>query len=144
MLILMLVVSFMRSVSMHRKFIDFTDSSYAGGNIEMLKETISYDRCAQIVTNAFLNGLVKSGLPIDQAFNVFTSKAFRHKLDWDLEDNLEKVACKAGEHVGGEYKKMYKKDRKYLSWMNDGLNVLIQQELERRLQEHEEDKKRKV
>ena len=39
---------------------------------------------------------------------------------------------------------MYKKDRKYLSWMNDELNVLIQQELERRLQEHEEDKKRKV
>jgi len=129
---------------MHRKFIDFTGSSYAGGNIEMLKETISYDRCAQIVTNAFLNGLVKSGLPIDQAFNVFTSKAFRHKLDWDLEDKLEKVACKAGELVGGEYKKMYKKDRKYLSWMNDELNILIQQELERRLQEHEEDKKRKV
>ena len=80
---------------MHRKFIDFTGSSCAGGNIEMLKETISYDRCAQIVTNAFLNGLVKSGLPIDQAFNVFTSKAFRHVLDWRLEDNLERVACKA-------------------------------------------------
>jgi len=129
---------------MHRKFIDFTGSSYAGGNIEMLKETISYDRCAQIVTNAFLNGLVKSGLPIDQAFNVFTSKAFRHKLDWDLEDKLEKVACRAGEQVGEEYKKMYKKDRKYLSWMNDELNILVQQELERRLQEYEEEKVRKV
>lgn len=140
----MRVVSFTRSVSMHRKFIDFTGSSYAGGNIEMLKETISYDRCAQIVTNAFLNGLVKSGLPIDQAFNVFTSKAFRHKLDWDLEDNLEKVACKAGQLVGKEYQKMYKKDRKYYSWMNDELNTLIQQELERRLEEHEEDKAKKV
>ena len=129
---------------MHRKFIDFTGSSYAGGNIEMLKETISYDRCAQIVTNAFLNGLVKSGLPIDQAFNVFTSKAFRHKLDWDLEDKLEKVACKAGEHVGAEYQKMYKKDKKYYSWMNDELDTLILQELERRLEEHEEEKLRKV
>lgn len=125
---------------MHRKFIDFTGSSYAGGNIEMLKETISYDRCAQIVTNAFLNGLVKSGLPIDQAFNVFTSKAFRHKLDWDLEDKLEKVACKAGQLVGEEYKKMYKKDKKYLSWMNDELNTLIQQELERRIEENEKEK----
>ena len=144
MLTLMLVVSSMRSVSMHRKFIDFTGSSYAGGNIEMLKETISYDRCAQIVTNAFLNGLVKSGLPIDQAFNVFTSKAFRHVLDWRLEDNLERVACKAGEEVGGEYKRLYKKHREQFNWMNDKLDTLIQQELERRLEEHEEDKKRKV
>lgn len=134
----------MRSVSMHRKFIDFTGSSYAGGNIEMLKETISYDRCAQIVTNAFLNGLVKSGLPVDQAFNVFTSKAFRHSLDLSLEDKLEKVACKAGEEVGGEYKRLYSKHREQFNWMNDELNVLIQQELERRLEDHEEDKKRKV
>lgn len=129
---------------MHRKFIDFTGSSYAGGNVEMLKETISYDRCAQIVTNAFLNGLVKSGLRIDQAFNVFTSKAFRHKLDWDLEDKLEKVACKAGQLVGEEYQKMYKKDKKYYSWMDDELDTIILQELERRLEEHEEEKLRKV
>jgi len=46
--------------------------------------------------------------------------------------------------VSEEYQKMYKKDKKYYSWMNDKLETLIQQELERRLEEHEEDKARKV
>lgn len=121
---------------MNGKYIDFTGSSYASGDVELLKQTVSYDRCASIVANAFLNGLVKSGLPYDQAFNVFTSKAFRHKLDWDLEDKLEKVACKAGQIVGQEYQMYYRKHRKEFDWMNDELNILIQQELERRLQQH--------
>lgn len=134
------VQNFIWSVSMNGKYIDFTGSSYAGGDIELLKQTISYDRCAQIVANAFLNGLVKAGLPYDQAFNVFTSKAFRHKLDWDLEDKLEKVACKAGQLVGEEYKMYYRKHRKEFNWMNEELDSNIQGEIERRIEKHEEEK----
>ena len=49
------------------------------------------------------------------------------------------LSC-SGEEVGGEYKRLYKKHREQFNWMNDELNTLIKQELERRLKEHEEDK----
>jgi len=114
------------------KYIDFTGSSFSGNGVDILQRSISFERCAQIVTNAFLNGLIKSGLPLEQAFNVYTSKAFRHKLDWDLEDKLERVAHKAGKEVGEDYKKLYKKNYLY-KWMNEELDIAVQQEIEKRL-----------
>jgi len=118
------------------KYIDFTGSSFSGNGVEILQRSISFERCAQIVTNAFLNGLVKSGLPLEQAFNVYTSKALRHKLDWDLEDKLERVAYKAGKEVGEDYKKLYKENYLY-KWINEELDIAVQQEIEKRL-EHSE------
>ncbi|NBW58516.1 hypothetical protein EBR43_12240, partial [bacterium] len=123
---------------MNSKYIDFTGSSFMGNGVDLLQQSISFERCAHIVANAFLNGLIKSGLPLEQAFNVYTSKAFRHKLDWDLEDKLEKIAHKAGKEVGEEYRKLYKKNREQYGWMNDELNITTQQEIERRLEHCEQ------
>ena len=117
---------------MNSKYIDFTGSSFSGNGVDILQQSISFERCSHIVANAFLNGLIKSGLSIEQAFNVYTSKAFRHKLDWDLEDKLERVAHKAGKEVGEEYKKLYKKNSLY-KWINEKLDTSVQQEIERRL-----------
>jgi len=119
---------------MNSKYIDFSGSGVEINDVHLLKESISYDRTASIVSNAFLNGLVKSGLSIDQAFNVYTSKAFRHELDSTLEDRLEKVAFKAGKEVGEDYKKLYKNYKKDYGWINDELDISVQAELEKRLE----------
>jgi hypothetical protein len=119
----------MRSVLMHLKFKDFTgfDST---DKVNLLKQSISFERCAYIVSNAFLNGLIKSGLTPTQAMNVYTSKAFRHKLDWDLEDALERVAFKAGKNVGeGFYAQQKPED-----WINDKLRKEIKKELDNRME----------
>jgi len=119
---------------MNSKYIDFTGSGVEINEMHLLKESISYDRTASIVSNAFLNGLVKSGLSMDQAFNVYTSKAFRYELDSTLEDKLEKVAFKAGKEVGEDYKKLYKVNKKDYGWLNDELDISVQAELEKRLE----------
>ena len=118
---------------MNSRYTDFTGSAYAVGGADLLQQSISFDRCAHIVANAFLNGLIKSGLPVEQAYNVYTSKAFRHKLDWDLESNLERVAHKAGKQVGAEYQKLYRNNTEQYQWMNAELDVATQQEIENRL-----------
>jgi hypothetical protein len=119
---------------MNSKYIDFSGSGVEINDVHLLKESISYYRTASIVSNAFLNGLVKSGLSIDQAFNVYTSKAFRLELDSTLEDKLEKVAFKAGKEVGEDYKKLYKINKKDYGWINDELDIGVQAELEKRLE----------
>jgi len=71
---------------------------------------------------------------MDQAFNVYTSKAYRYELDSTLEDKLEKVAFKAGKEVGEDYKKLYKSYKKDYGWLNDELDISVQAELEKRLE----------
>jgi hypothetical protein len=39
--------------------------------------------------------------------------------------------------VGTEYRELYKKYKKYHSWMNEELDIIVQQELERRIREYE-------
>jgi len=119
---------------MNSKYIDFTGSGVEINDMHLLKQSISYDRTASIVSNAFLNGLVKSGLSMDQAFNVYTSKAYRYELDSTLEDKLEKVAFKAGKEVGEDYKKLHKSYKKDYGWINDELDISVQAELEKRLE----------
>jgi hypothetical protein len=114
---------------MHLKFKDFTgfDST---DKVNLLKQSISFERCAYIVSNAFLNGLIKSGLTPTQAMNVYTSKAFRHKLDWDLEDALERVAFKAGKNVGEDFYAQQKPEH----WINDKLRKEVKKELDKRME----------
>jgi hypothetical protein len=117
---------------MNSRYIDFTGSGITNENIHLLKESISYDRAASIVANAFLNGLVQSGLTIDQAYNVYLSKAFRHELDYRLEDRLEKVAYKAGAEVGTDYRMLTKTNKDRYGWVNDKHNKSFKKELDKR------------
>lgn len=118
---------------MNVKFIDFTGSGITSEKVHLLRESVSYDRAASIVSNAFLNGLIKSGLTLEQAYNVYLSKAYRHKLDWDLEDKLEKVAHKAGLQVGQEYQLYSKTNKKMYGWINDKHRKEFRKELNERV-----------
>lgn len=118
---------------MNSKYIDFTGSGITDENVHLLKESFSYDRAASIVSNAFLNGLVKSGLTADQAYNVYLSKAYRHELDYKLEDKLERVAFKAGTEVGTDYKVFAATNKDRYGWVNDKHNKSFKKELNKRI-----------
>jgi len=118
---------------MNSKYIDFTGSGITDENVHLLKESFSYDRSASIVANAFLNGLVKSGLTVDQAYNVYLSKAFRYELDYKLEDKLERVAFKAGAEVGTDYKRLAKLNKGRYGWVNNKHLKEIKKELDKRM-----------
>jgi len=62
--------------------------------------------------------------------NVYTSKAFRHKLDWDLEDALERVAFKAGKNVGEGFYTQQEPEH----WINDKLRKEVRKELDKRME----------
>lgn len=115
---------------MNSKFIDFTDNAFR--EVGLLKESISFKRSANLVSNAFLNGLIKSGLSLEQAYNVYLSSAYRHKLDFDLEDKLEKAAFKAGREVGEEYKNLSVKNSGDYGWINDKIKPDLFVELVKR------------
>jgi len=118
---------------MNSKYIDFTGSGITNEDVHLLKESFSYDRGASIVSNAFLNGLVRSGLTADQAYNVYLSKAYRHELDYKLEDKLERVAFKAGVEVGADYKRLIKTNKERYGWVNDKHNKSFKKELDKRV-----------
>lgn len=113
---------------MNNKYKDFS-----GG--KLLKNSYSYERPAYIVANALVNGFLAYGLTEKQALNLLYSKAYRYKLDWDLEDKLEKVAFKAGKEVAEEYSKLAKSDRSY-NFFDDPLDPTIQKELDKRIAEN--------
>lgn len=118
---------------MNSKYIDFTGTGVTSEDVHLLKRSISYDRAASIVSNAFLNGLIKSGLTPEQAYNVYLSKAYRYELDYRLEDKLEKVAHTAGQQVGQDYLRMLHANKGQYKWINDKHVKEFKKELKKRL-----------
>jgi len=111
---------------MNSKYKDFS-----GG--KLLKNSYSYERPAYIVANALVNGFLAYGLTEKQALNLLYSKAYRHKLDWDLEDKLEKVAFKAGKQVAEEYARLAQVNPESYGFLDDPLEPTIQKELDKRI-----------
>ena len=101
-----------------------------------MKNSYSYERPAYIVANALVNGFLAYGLTEKQALNLLYSKAYRVKLDWDLEDKLEKVAFKAGKQVAEEYAKLAKVNPERYGFLDDPLEPTIQKELDKRIAEN--------
>lgn len=118
---------------MNSKYIDFTGTGITSEDVHLLKESVSYDRAASIVSNAFLNGLIKSGLTPEQAYNVYLSKAYRYELDYRLEDKLEKIAHTAGQEVGKDYQRLLLTNKSRYKWINDRHNKDFKKELKKRL-----------
>lgn len=109
---------------MNSKYKDFS-----GGNL--LNNSYSYERPAYIVANALVNGFLAYGLTEKQALNLLYSKAYRAKLDWDLEDKLEKVAFKAGKQVAEEYAKLAKVNPENYGFLDDPLDAQTEKELDK-------------
>jgi hypothetical protein len=110
--------------TMNSKYKDFS-----GGNL--LNNSYSYERPAYIVANALVNGFLAYGLTEKQALNLLYSKAYRAKLDWDLEDKLEKVAFKAGKQVAEEYAKLAKVNPENYGFLDDPLDAQTEKELDK-------------
>ena len=85
------------------------------------------------MANALVNGFLAYGLTEKQALNLLYSKAYRHKLDWDLEDKLEKVAFKAGKQVAEEYARLAQVNPESYGFLDDPLEPTIQKELDKRI-----------
>jgi hypothetical protein len=110
--------------TMNSKYKDFS-----GGNL--LKNSYSYERPAYIVANALVNGFLAYGLTEKQALNLLYSKAYRAKLDWDLEDKLEKVAFRARKQVAEEYAKLAQVNPERYGFLDDPLDAQTEKELDK-------------